>query len=79
MSRLKARHDSDPAIDWMMGFAMYTAAGQLLSHTSSPSRRLSCLHIILMPVQASRRQFAEVQPTFSPDGGSKSSAAMAQD
>ena len=58
------RHDSDPAIDWMMGFAMYTATGQLLSHTSSPSRRLSCLHIILMPVRASRQHLAEIQPTL---------------
>ena len=51
----------------MMGFAMYTATGQLLSYTSSPSRHSSCLHIIL-----------KIQPTFPPDGGSKSSATMSQ-
>ena len=42
--KAKKRDMSDQVIDWMMGFAMYTATGQLLSHTSSPSRRLSCLH-----------------------------------
>ena len=69
--KAKKRDMSDQAIDWMMGFAMYTATGQLLSHTSSPSRRLSCLHIILMPAWASRQQLAEIQPTFPPGGGSK--------
>ena len=58
--KAKQRDMSDQVIDWMMGFAMYTATGQLLSHTSSPSRRLSCLHIILMPVRASRQQLAEI-------------------
>ena len=62
--KAKKRDMSDQVIDWMMGFAMYTATGQLLSHTSSPSRRLSCLHIILMPVRASRQQLAEIQPTL---------------
>ena len=31
-----------------------------------------------MPVRGSRQQLAEIQPTFSPGGGSKPSAAMAQ-
>ena len=58
--KAKKRDMSDQAIDWMMGFAMYTATGQLLFHTSSPSRHLSCLHIILMPARASRQQLAEI-------------------
>ena len=62
--KAKKRDMSDQIIDWMMGFAMYTATGQLLSYTSSPNRRLSCLHIILMPARTSRQQLAEIQPTL---------------
>ena len=74
--KAKKRDMSDQVIDWMMGFAMYTATGQLLSHTSFPSRRLSCLHAYHPHACAGIKTTACRNTTHI--GDSKPSAAMSQ-